>query len=759
MESEQSPFSFIWNNALADYFAKLPPNCKYDLRDAKWLEIRNVDDLTRSLAQDHADFNKDTVSTNAFSKVLKTALGPLELVMGMCGGAATMAFPPSSQILGAVSILIGAGKAVTGAFDALRGLFEKIGFFLSRLQGLTGGRERVPRALEDILRAILVSILDICALATRRSFHVAGESKHSKLRDAWRKTKSNVAEFSKQLILGADSEVDGSVAKLEQLVDAETKLTVALTKRDTADIKSVAVEIQGTTITLTSVTWQIQKDTAELKLKVDLIREDTRQTKEDTTIIREDAKQTKEDATEIKSNVKKMMEMQDSSNRVLEGILRLAGQSASVETAQIVKAGEGRTKLSPIQQLQIRLTPATQVNDNVYHKTRQRFEYTTDWIIEEPLVKQWLEGKSPLLVISGSSGIGKTFLAGRIVDELRDRYKQAVQHASRTSVAYFFPNALQTGLDHMNSLIRTMAYQLAANDDLYCKKLLGKFKAGLVEKNSSEADRPFEINVRTIENDTQINGIAEDVAQVHLDDETGIDVMESGVEIGEEDGEHHGPENAPRVDGANDLSSDGTAMAKIDETLPDESIAVFNLWNAVFTDIYESSRASAFLVVDAVGELDRDEVPGLMRALKVSSKTPLDGETCSLSTLLFIDSDCSERNLNRLPVGTPHLVVGRSKTADDMGRFVERQTSDAFKNRLVDPVLVQELRSTVYEACEGNFTWASLLVDELTSFSREDRIRQMLSTLPRSLEEAVLLQLRRLHRQLDHDELEDLHVC
>jgi len=542
-------------------------------------------------------------------------------------------------------------------------------------------------------------------------------------------------------------------------VDAETKLTVALTKRDTADIKSVAVEIQGTTITLTSVTWQIQKDTAELKRKVDLIREDTRQIKEDTTVIREDAKQTKEDATEIKSNVKKMMEMQDSSNRVLEGILRLTGQSASMESAQMVKASEGRTQLSPIQQLQIRLTPATQMNDNVYHKTRQRFESTTDWIIEEPVVKEWLEGKSPLLVISGASGIGKTFLAGRIVDELRNRYKQAVQHASRTSVAYFFPNALQTGLDSMNSLIRTLAYQLATNDDLYCKKLLGKFKAGLIEKNGNESDHPFVITVTSTQNDTEIDAITEDVGQMHLADGVGVDVTGFGKDTGGEDGESGSSEPAPCADGANDLPDGDTTAGETDEALPDESIAVFDLWNAVFTEIYESSRASAFLVVDAVGELDRDEVPGLMRALKASSKLAIDGETCSLSTLLFIDSDCSERNLARLPDGTPHLVVDRSKTADDMGRFVERQTSDAFKGRLVNPQLVQELRNTVYEACEGNFTWASLLVDELASFSREDRIRQMLSTLPQSLEEAVLLQLRRLHRQLDHDELEDLHVC
>jgi hypothetical protein len=63
--------------------------------------------------------------------------------------------------------------------------------------------------------------------------------------------------------------------------------------------------------------------------------------------------------------------------------------------------------------------------------------------------------------------------------------------------------------------------------------------------------------------------------------------------------------------------------------------------------------------------------------------------------------------------------------------------------------------------CNSNFLKASLLVNEVTSFTREDVIWDNLSNLPslaNTVQSAMLLVIKRLVNQLDSYDREDFHV-
>lgn len=738
-EWDVSPFKAVWNNALADYFAKLPPDHKYDLRDPKWLAIRDVNDLTVMLKREHNDFNEDTTQGKAFSTALHTAFGPLGLIITMFGGAMGMAFPPSSQVLGAVCVLIAAGKRVTGAFDALRQLFEQIGSFLQRLQPLTSGKDRVPKELENILRAILVCMLDVCALATRRSFHVSDKGGHHKARQFFAGAQAKTSEFFRQLVFGDDNEVSGAVGKLEKLVDEETRMTVALTKKDTTEIKSISVEIQGLNLVIQDVTLQIQQDTAGIRITVDDIKEDTRQTREDT--------------TEMRTTMSKLVSVLQEDRSRLANIERMAGRSENKTTSQNTedKRSDSRTTSQnaedrPSDTLQAKLSPSDMPATIQEQIRSETIVETTKWFLEHESVQQWLEGKLPFLLISGDPGVGKTFMAGSIINELNERYKQGIQNASRKSVGYFFcsDGDERMGMNSANCLARTLAFQLALNDPIYGKWIVEKFKKKAIEKHSDSEQHRFDIVPHALAKIAEVEQRMS-VKSTQSNDNTVI------AEDHDTNDDQHGL--------TGEAQSDATADREIK---PEQSIQqrlAFELWNVLFQDFYQDSRGSAYLVIDALNVLDEDERIAIWRVAGQLSQTNANRAESPLSLMITVDSETLSEAMSYLSTDAQHISVNRGNKSKEMQQFVEQKMLKEWNGRLYSPELYGDVKEAILEACDGNFAWASLVINEIASFSREDRIRQKLKSLPRSLEEAKRLQLQRLHRRLGLEELDDLHVC
>jgi hypothetical protein len=94
-----------------------------DTLDAEFLEkIQNVDDLTKEIDTRNAKFSEFREKRGGLFDVLKTALIPVELFGNLAAGGASMAFPPSSLVFGAVTYLISAAKGVSASYNAIQDL-------------------------------------------------------------------------------------------------------------------------------------------------------------------------------------------------------------------------------------------------------------------------------------------------------------------------------------------------------------------------------------------------------------------------------------------------------------------------------------------------------------------------------------------------------------------------------------------------------------------------------------------------------------
>lgn len=425
-----------------------------DLADPKWLRINDFNGLVSVLDHQHGNFTTEVSRGSKFTGALQGFCNGLEAVIGLFGGAASAAFPPCSQVLGAVSVLIGAGKRVTGAFDAVDGLFQRIGEFVQRLQPITA--HQVDPALERIVVGLMVSLLRICALASRKIYY--DEDKEASHRSKiWQKVKrsakSKTVEYFRQLFTGGDSEIDGVVAQLERLVDAEMRMTLALVKKDSSDILSgteqiqaVTVDIQGLSLTIRDATYDIKRDATEIKFHVTAIEAD---------IV--DMKRLQEQQLVEQSAGRRKMSEIDVALKNLTGRLNPAQPVNSAVMKAKKHAELLKTLLEP---------PAA--NKAMCQRTkleRQKLG-TCNWILDEPCVKQWFAHETSIVAVSGKRGTGKTFLAARIIEELQTRFNSGKQDLS-SSFAYFFCSKDSRDLSSIPRMLRSLAYQICECDNFY----------------------------------------------------------------------------------------------------------------------------------------------------------------------------------------------------------------------------------------------------------------------------------------------------
>jgi len=137
-----------------------------------------------------------------------------------------------------------------------------------------------------------------------------------------------------------------------------------------------------------------------------------------------------------------------------------------------------RTETGLAQQLQSVLKPSWLENTDLFSRIKaDRLPHTAEWILQEQPVAQWLDQKlGNIVVVTGPPASGKTFLASKVVDKLLSNYQQDGGDASRVSAAYFFCKERLANMSSLAKMLRTVAYQIAAQDKLYIKHIKDRTK-------------------------------------------------------------------------------------------------------------------------------------------------------------------------------------------------------------------------------------------------------------------------------------------
>ena len=204
-EQSEAQWASIWDSALKEY-AKVVGK---SLDSTDMPKPSSAEDLLTEIDRQHTKLFDFREKRHILFTVLGGALKPVELVGNLASGAASMAFPPTSMVFGAVAYLINAGHGVSSNYDSIVELFQEIRAFTTRLTVHT--RQNISKELRDIVTEILSTLIKICAMSSKLISH------------------GRVGQFLRGVVLGKDETIAAEMANLRRLTEDEEKLVGALT--------------------------------------------------------------------------------------------------------------------------------------------------------------------------------------------------------------------------------------------------------------------------------------------------------------------------------------------------------------------------------------------------------------------------------------------------------------------------------------------------------------------------------------------------
>lgn len=89
-------------------------------------KLRSVSDLTKEIDERNSAFREFREKRSALFDVLQSALIPVQLFGNLAAGSASMMFPPSSLVFGAVVHLVGAANGVSASYNAIQDLMQML---------------------------------------------------------------------------------------------------------------------------------------------------------------------------------------------------------------------------------------------------------------------------------------------------------------------------------------------------------------------------------------------------------------------------------------------------------------------------------------------------------------------------------------------------------------------------------------------------------------------------------------------------------
>ena len=251
-----------WNKACAQFEeAQAINNPGHQIKLRYSENIRNADDVLAMISTSDRAFNpKESPEGKKLSKVLNACVSPITAMISMFGGMAGAAYPPASQILGAVSFVVNAAKATQAAMAALGSMFEQLSQSTKRLKVLHEG-DKFSDEFEEIAVGILVCLLTVLDLAARRK---PLPEKEGKLHRMVAGIRNHGKEFCRVLAWTEDSEIQAAVSTLERLTQEELLMNTALIRQDTTVTRQAVLTVRD----LVKNVEDLQRQNLEVTLEI-----------------------------------------------------------------------------------------------------------------------------------------------------------------------------------------------------------------------------------------------------------------------------------------------------------------------------------------------------------------------------------------------------------------------------------------------------------------------------------------------------------
>lgn len=156
----------------------------------------------------------------------------------------------------------------------------------------------------------------------------------------------------------------------------------------------------------------------------------------------------------IEGNVRALKDKANNTNENVEKVLALVKQTQdSLKTSSI----DDDTKL----RLTLYSTLAWEaVKEAFVRNLSALLNGTGTWLQDEPLFDSWMRRDAAILWIFGGPGAGKSFLSTAIIQQLLEA-EETNDEGTLDTVAYFFVNENNENLRDANTILKTLAWQIA----------------------------------------------------------------------------------------------------------------------------------------------------------------------------------------------------------------------------------------------------------------------------------------------------------
>ena len=413
MDEDELDFKRMWSEAEE----RFKNTTKKSLVQSRNLSL---DDVLRTLDERFRNQDPDEGGKSPnFKNLALNVLKIIELLGGIAAQGASLIFGPANLCFNAMDYLISIPARISKFYDVLGKLFEEISTFLKKFKIY----QRIEQyAVIDIelkrsTHELMIVFIDICAL----SINVLSGSK-------WQKGKL----LAKEALFDDGSGIQAKLDEFKRLIDQQSQISDA--------------------VTLEYVLSSEAEHTSSMKKVFDT----------------------------LKFNAEESRQQLEVRSQRLESVVRDTGDDVVRSVRKFAEAASDREKQRELLEQACRTlsidpdTPQTMERD--LDQTRKDIlPNTGSWLEDLDLFKSWinLESQSNVqLLLSGSPGSGKSFLACAIADKMKSRISNTSSNLGRVLTAFCpFKKNEKSSRDGVKESVKSMAAQMAYQDLPYLKTL------------------------------------------------------------------------------------------------------------------------------------------------------------------------------------------------------------------------------------------------------------------------------------------------
>ena len=388
---------------------------------------RSLDDVLKELDQRFNSSAPNEGSKQQRIKELATnVLKFIQVLGGIAAQGASAVFGPASMCFNAMQYLIDIPAKISKFYDDLALLFEELSTFMKqfkiyqRIEQFT----KVDIELKQSTHKLMIAFVDICAI----TIDVFSGSRLRKF-----KINAKIALFDN------DSGIETKLDEFRRLIDHQSQISDAVTLEH---VLKTEVQLTSSMKTVLEMLNKAAEDSRQLlEAKAEEIQDELKDTHDDVRAVKAGTEVLVNDSID-RNSTKRYQEYLDHISRKLpeasETIQKLEKEFDQIRSDSLPKTGL--------------------------------------WLEDIDIYKQWtdLDSKAgSLLLVSGSNGCGKSFLAYAILDYVKSRQSIADNSSIRVSLAYyrFMKTEKPSREVAIKDALKSIAVQLAKRNLVYRKNL------------------------------------------------------------------------------------------------------------------------------------------------------------------------------------------------------------------------------------------------------------------------------------------------